>query len=213
MPHTRSWMAAFLAAIFCTLSLFNCSAFAHSDSYRKLPASAQQLTLDPTLEPQWLSLHDSFGSVNSTFGSRFDFNPYPGGKGVWSGTYGAWHDSFAPYVVGVTPTGGSATDLYQWGGLASGDSYLANQKWYQGMVTTRFQGDSPHQSALHLSTDVITPFVGMSECTIISSCAQAVENSTLPVELIGVTLDNGATTAYSGSFVFGSNRALSGYSA
>jgi len=95
LPHTRSWLAV-LAALFCTLSFFSCSASAHNNSYHNLPTSSQQLTLDPTLEPQWLSQHGSFGSVNSTFGSRFDFNPYPGGKGVWSGTDGTWHDGFAP---------------------------------------------------------------------------------------------------------------------
>ncbi len=150
--------------------------------------------------------------MNATFGSRFDFNPNVQGQDVFSGTDGVFHDNSAKYVVGVTPSGSNATDMFHWGDLnvAEGDAYVANEKWSYGINTTRWQGDSLHQRAMHLTVDIISTFGSTPGCAHITSsreCLEHVKDDTLPVLLIGVTLTNDAPVTRTGTFVFGSNRA------
>ncbi len=173
-----------------------------------------EMQLDRRIQPQTYASNRNFRNTNSTFGSRFDFSPDIQGHDVFSGTDGVFHDNSGKYVVGVTSSGTNATDMFHWGDLntAEGDAYVLNEKWTAGIDTTRWQGDSLHQQALHLTVDIINTFRSTPGCTHITSnsdCLEHVKDATLPVLLIGVTLTNDARVTRTGTFVFGSNRALS----
>src|SRR6266566_4054888 len=90
-----------------------------------------EIQLDRRIQPQTYVSNRNFRNTNSTFGSRFEFTPNVQGQDVFSGTDGVFHDNSGKYVVGVTPSGTNATDMFHWGDLntAEGDAYVLNEKW------------------------------------------------------------------------------------
>lgn len=183
------------------------------ESY-KPHVTAPEIQLDSRIQSQTYVSNGNFRNTNSTFGSRFDFNPDVQGQDVSSGTDGVFHDNIAKYVVGVIPYGTDAVDMFHWGDLNAGedDTYVDNERWSYGINTTRWQGNSLHQGALHLTVDIISTFGSTPGCTQITStsnCLEQVRDDTLPVLLIGVTLKNDARVPRTGTFVFGSNRSRS----
>lgn len=180
------------------------------------PTTPQMVHLDDRLPVQTLNQQSNFTNINAKFGSRFDFSVQPGKSQVRSGTGGIFRDNAASYVVGVAPSGQHQTFLFHMGRLnpQQGDSYLQNERWIQGLDTTRWMADMNNknnvrgQQQLQLAVDIIDPFLGEPGCTQIAACRSAVKDDTIPVFLVGVTLHNAGSTSQSGQFLFGSNRAL-----
>lgn len=168
------------------------------------------IQLDSRLPVQTLASHAGFSTISAKFGSRFDFTVLPGYSVVRSGTDGVFHDSPASYIVGIAPDGQKKNYIFHMGYLnhAQGDSYLANERWIEGLDTTRWLGDAPDNSGMHLTVDIIDTFRGEPGCTAIANCANAVKDDTVPVFIIGVTLHNSSATSQTGTFLFGSNRTL-----
>jgi len=171
-------------------------------------ATPEKITLDSHLPVQTYSANRAANNVNAKFGSRFNFVVSPGTQRVYSGSDGIYHDNSASYIVGVAPDGSHSTSIFHMGRLnpAQGDSYVQNEQWTQGLDTTRWEGDAAN--GLHITVDIIDTFFGEPGCTAITDCAGDVRDDTVPVFLIGVTLDNTGHTAQTGNFLFGSNRAL-----
>jgi hypothetical protein len=174
------------------------------------PAVISKLQLDSRLPTQTYAANKGFGNTNSTFGSRFDFNPQTTTPTVWSGTDGVFHDNSHPYVVGIIPNGKAATDSFTWGGLniPEGDNYLNSEKWTLGLTTTRWEGDALDQWGLHVTVDLIRTQGSEPGCTTIANCAESIKDDTLPALLVGVTLTNSTTGVLGGKFIFGSDRPL-----
>jgi Glycosyl hydrolase family 52 len=179
-----------------------------------LPAPGD-IRLDSRLPLQTMSDNAAFTNVNAKFGSRFDFTVQPGKAQLYSGTEGVFHDNAASYVVGAAPSGEHKTFIFHMGALdsAQGDAYVQNEHWIQGLDTTRWEGDTGDGSGLHITVDLIDSFLGEPGCTAISACASAVRDDTVPVFIVGVSLQNQGNSALTGMFLFGSNRPLSGSNA
>jgi Glycosyl hydrolase family 52 len=170
---------------------------------------AGQLQLDTRIPLQTFKANGIFRAINAAFGSRFDFTAAPGTDNVLSGTDGVFHENAAQYIVGIAPAGKHVTSIFHWGKLnpSQGDSYVLNEQWRQGLDTTRWEGDASDGSGIHLSVDLIDSFLGEPGCVQIEQCAEAVKDDTLPLLLVGVTLQNSSAVTQSGSFLFGSDRA------
>ncbi|HLX56583.1 MAG TPA: glycoside hydrolase family 52 protein [Ktedonobacteraceae bacterium] len=175
-----------------------------------------ELQLDSSLPAQTFNANNAPNNVNAKFGSRFDFVVSPTTREVYSGTDGVYHDNTASYIVGIAPTSGRAgtspapTDIFHMGtaDTAQGDTYVRNEKWIQGLDTSRWEGDSSDGSGMHITVDIIDTFYGEPGCIAISDCAGEVRDDTVPVFLVGVTLQNNGNSALTGNFLFGSNRSL-----
>ncbi len=176
-----------------------------------VPPPPSDIQLDSRLPVQTVGSQIGFSNINAKFGSRFDFTVLPDIAAVRSGTDGVFHDNTASYVVGISPTGLNRTFIFHMGALDStqGDAYVLNEHWIQGLNTTRWVGDATDGEGMHIIVDIIDTFHGEPGCTTISSCASAIKDDTVPIFIVGVTLQNGSTKTLSGKFVFGSNRALS----
>jgi hypothetical protein len=172
------------------------------------PPPPTDLQLDSRLPVQTVAQNSSFANVNATFGSRFDFTVFPQYGVVRSGTEGVFHENDASYIVGAAPTGQHKTYIFHMGTAnpALGDTYVANEHWIEGLDTTRWAGDA--SNGLHLVVDIIDPFRGEPGCTAIAACASAVKDDTAPILIIGITLQNQGVQSQTGTFLFGSNRAL-----
>ncbi len=189
------------------------SASEQSVQARKGPPAPPDIRLDNRLPSQTVSENTAFTNVNAKFGSRFDFTVQPGKAQVYSGTEGVFHDNTASYVVGVAPAGEQKTFIFHMGALdaAQGDVYVQNEHWIQGLDTTRWAGDADdvaNGSGLHIIVDLIDPFLGEPGCTAIAACAEQVRDDTVPVFIVGISLQNGGNSVQSGNFLFGSNRSL-----
>src|SRR5579859_1371088 len=169
-----------------------------------------KLQLDSRLPVQPINGTTSANNVNAKFGSRFDFVISPTSSQVSSGTDGVYHDNSASYIVGVVPTGSHTTSIFHMGtpDPARGDTYVRNEQLIQGLDTSRWQGDAADGSALHITVDIIDTFFGEPGCVAIADCAGDVRADTVPVFLVGVTLQNDGGKELTGKFLFGSNRAL-----
>lgn len=180
------------------------------------PAPPDDIQLDNRLPVQTLEGQNHFLNLNAKFGSRLDFAIAPGSSQVRSGTDGVFHDTPASYVVGVTPANQKATYMFHMGtpNSALGDTYVHNERWMQGVNTSRWLATVPTGSpamgsdALHVVLDVIDTFAGEPGCTTINACRAGVRDDTVPVFIVGVTLQNFSTQEQAGTFIFGSNRAL-----
>lgn len=174
------------------------------------PATPGKIQLDRHLPAQTFSVHSSFNNLNAKFGSRFDFVIAPGAASVLSGTDGVYHDNAASYIVGIAPEGEHKTSLFHMGTLNSsqGDTYMLNEHWTPGLDTSRWEGDASDGSGLHITVDIIDTFLGEPGCIAISECASSVQDDTVPVFLIGVSLQNTGHSSQAGKFLFGSNRPL-----
>lgn len=168
------------------------------------------LQLDPHLPVETLAANSQSTNINATFGSRFNFNIQPGEKHVYSGTEGIFHDNPASYVVGVTPQGQSGTQMFHMGTLNTQltDSYLANERWQQGLDTSRWEGQTSTDAGLNVTLDIINAFQGEPGCVVLQDCADSVQADTLPILYIGVQLQNISAQPQRGNFIFGSNRQL-----
>ena len=192
-------------------SLQTVTASAHlQPSALALAAPAGKLQLDSQLPVQSINDITPANNVNTKFGSRFDFVVSPTLRQVYSGTDGVYHDNTASYIVGVVPTGSHASSIFHMGtpDPAQGDTYVRNEQLIQGLDTSRWQGDASDGSALHITVDIIDTFLGEPGCVAISDCADEVRADTVPVFLIGVTLQNSGGKELAGKFLFGSNRVL-----
>jgi hypothetical protein len=89
-----------------------------------------------------------------------------------------------------------------------GDRYLLNERWTLGLDISRWEGDASDNSGLHVTVDFIDSFLGEPGCTFITDCAESVRDDTVPVLLVGVSLQNTSRKTLSGDFLFGSNRSL-----
>ena len=192
-------------------SLESINASAHIQT--SAPASAMptgKLQLDSRLPVQPINSTTSPNNVNAKFGSRFDFVIAPMSGQVSSGTDGVYHDNSASYIVGVVPTGSHSSSIFHMGtsNPAQGDTYVRNEQLIQGLDTSRWQGDAADGSALHITVDIIDTFFGEPGCVAIVDCADDVRADTVPVFLVGVTLQNNGGKELTGKFLFGSNRAL-----
>src|SRR5579875_137947 len=152
------------------------------------PPAPSDILLDPRLPVQPLRADAHFTNYNVTFGSRFDFAISPGAASVQSGTDGVYHDNAASYVVGVMPADQSRTFMFHMGALnrARGDSYLSNERWIQGLDTTRWLAEVPGVAGMHVVVDFIAAFEGEPGCTEIVDCAGAVKDDTMPALIVGV---------------------------
>jgi hypothetical protein len=182
-------------------------------SLTNVPTAPSTLRLDDRLPVQTVSQQSNFTNINAKFGSRFDFAVEPGKAQARSGTDGIFHDNVANYVVGVAPVGVPQTFLFHMGRLnpQRGDTYLQDERWIQGLDTTRWMADMNDvavKKRLQVTVDIIDPFLGEPGCTLITACRSAVKDDTVPVFLIGVTLHNAGSTLQAGQFLFGSNRVL-----
>jgi len=202
------------AIVFSTL-LFqfkNAPALAsHPSLYRPQSTAPGRLQLDSQLPALTYTANSSFNNVNAKFGSRFDFVIAPGRDSVQSGTDGVYHDNRASYIVGIAPTGEHKTSIFHMGALNSsqGDTYVQDERWTLGLDTSRWEGDTSDGSGMHLTVDFIDTFLGEPGCTFIAYCASSVKDDTVPVLLIGVSLQNTSSKTLTGNFLFGSNRHLS----
>jgi Glycosyl hydrolase family 52 len=214
VPHVRKTFYGLLlllgvvvfSGLFFSLRSMHAFAYDHAGS-TAVPAPAQ-LRLDTRLPSQTVTA-SSANNVNAKFGSRFDFVVSPGISAVYSGTDGVYHDNTASYIVGAAPAGTHKTYIFHMGtpDSARGDAYVSNEQWTQGLDTTRWEGDAGTTS-LHITLDIIDTFFGEPGCIAIADCAGEVQDDTVPVFLVGVTLRNNGVAAQSGDFLFGSNRAL-----
>jgi len=168
------------------------------------------LQLDNRLPVQTVTAASNVNNINAKFGSRFDFMVTPQTATVRSGTDGIFHDNAASYIVGINPTGLKGTSIFHMGSLnhSLGDTYLLDERWTQGLDTTRWEGDASDGSGLHLTVDIIDTFSGEPGCTDISACASSVKDDTVPVLIVGVSLHNSSSKTLTGKFLFGSNRKL-----
>ncbi len=184
---------------------------ANRQDVRKGPPAPGDIRLDNRLPQQTVIDNATFTNVNAKFGSRFDFTVQPNKAQVYSGTDGIFHDNAASYVVGAAPAGEQKTYMFHMGALDSiqGDAYVQNEHWIQGLDTTRWEGDAGDGSGLHIVVDLIDSFLGEPGCTVISACASAVRDDTVPVFIVGVSLQNEGNNSLSGNFLFGSNRPVS----
>ncbi len=169
-----------------------------------------KLQLDSRLPVLTYNGNSNFNNVNAKFGSRFDFVISPGTNSVESGTDGAFHDNSASYIVGIVPTGEHKTSIFHMGALNSsrGDTYVSQERWTLGLDTSRWEGDTSDGSGMHLTVDFIDTFFGEPGCTFVANCASSVRDDTVPVFLVGVSLQNKSSKTLTGKFVFGSNRGL-----
>jgi hypothetical protein len=218
----HSWPNRAISLLFISLwflvltPLFDASStaiayYAHiSSSSRALagPPPPSDIALDSRLPVQTVSKNSNFANLNAKFGSRFDFTVFPQYSVVRSGTDGVFHENDASYIVGVTPAGQHDTYIFHMGkpDPARGDRYVANEHWIEGLDTTRWVGDATH--GLHLIVDIIDPFRGEPGCIAIADCAEAVKDDTVPIFIIGISLQNQSVHPLSGQFLFGSNRPL-----
>ena len=195
------------------LSYIHASANTHAQNPQNAIRSTipGKLQLDSHLPAQTFNANSSSNNVNAKFGSRFDFVVSPSTHQVSSGTDGVYHDNTASYIVGIAPTDSHTTSLFHMGTLDSskGDTYIRNEKWTQGLDTSRWEGDASDGSGMHITVDIIDTFYGEPGCIAIADCASAVQDDTVPVFLVGVTLQNSGNNSLSGNFLFGSNRSLS----
>ncbi|MGH2497898.1 MAG: glycoside hydrolase family 52 protein [Ktedonobacteraceae bacterium] len=187
------------------------NASAHTQS--KTPVQAVppgELQLDSRLPAQPVNGTNAANNVNAKFGSRFDFVVSPSVSQVYSGTDGVYHDNIASYIVGIVPTGSHSSSIFHMGtpDPAQGDTYVHNEQLIQGLDTSRWQGDASDGSDMHITVDIIDTFFGEPGCVAIPDCADQVRADTVPVFLIGVTLQNKGSQRLTGKFLFGSNRAL-----
>ena len=179
-------------------------------SNKSTAANPGQLLLDSRLPEISYNAHSTTNNVNAKFGSRFDFVISPGMDAVQSGTDGIFHDNAASYIVGIAPSGEHTTSIFHMGiaNALTGDTYLLNQRWTLGLDTTRWEGDASNNSGMHVSVDFIDTFLGEPGCTFVTNCAESVKDDTVPVFLVGVSLQNTGTKTLTGDFLFGSNRSL-----
>jgi hypothetical protein len=177
---------------------------------RRCPYRVCPIQLDSRLPVQTFSNSSNFNDVNAKFGSRFDFIISPGSDSVQSGTDGLFHDNSASYIVGIAPDGEHSTSIFHMGRLsaAQGDTYMLNERWTLGLDTSRWEGDATDGSGVHITVDFIDPFLGEPGCVFISNCARSVQDDTVPVLLIAVSLENTSHRTLAGQFLFGSNRPL-----
>ena len=183
---------------------------ANHSSIKSTAANPGQLLLDSRLPEISYNAHSTTNNVNAKFGSRFDFVISPGMDAVQSGTDGIFHDNTASYIVGIAPSGEHTTSIFHMGiaNALSGDTYLFNQRWTLGLDTTRWEGDASNNSGMHVTVDFIDTFLGEPGCTFVTNCAESVKDDTVPVFLVGVSLQNTGKKTLSGDFLFGSNRSL-----
>ncbi|MBV9690866.1 MAG: hypothetical protein JO202_14305 [Ktedonobacteraceae bacterium] len=174
-----------------------------------LPPPANSIVLDSRLPVQTVSSQSNFSNVNAKFGSRFDFTISPGDASVQSGTDGIFHDNKASYMVGVIPADQQRAFVFHMGRLSRSDTYVKNEQLIQGMDTTRWLGDTTDGQGLHLVVDFIDSFAGEPGCIAIADCADAVKDDTVPVLIVGVSLQNKSMHPLKGTFIFGSNRKYS----
>jgi hypothetical protein len=169
-----------------------------------------KLQLDNQLPVVTYDANSNTNNVNAKFGSRFDFVISPGTNSVQSGTDGIFHDNSASYIVGIAPTGEQKTFIFHMGAANAslGDTYLSNERWTLGLDTSRWEGDTSDGSGMHLIVDFIDTFLGEPGCTFIVNCAISVRDDTVPVLLVGVSLQNTSMKTLTGNFLFGSNRSL-----
>jgi hypothetical protein len=184
-----------------------------NQSHRQViaPPAPSDIKLDSRLPEQTFSPDNQFTNINAKFGSRFDFNITPSRASVSSGTDGVFHDNPASYIVGIAPTGLNQTSIFHMGVLnrSQGDSYVLNEHWIQGLNTTRWVGDVSDNSGMHIIVDFIDTFLGEPGCTAISVCTSSVRDDTVPVLIVGISLQNRSNKPLTGTFLFGSNRKLS----
>ena len=176
----------------------------------QLSPPASGIVLDSRLPVQTVSSQSNFSNVNAKFGSRFDFTISPSDASAYSGTEGVFHDNKASYMVGVIPADQQRAFVFHMGKLSGSDAYVQNEQWIQGMDTTRWLGDTGDGEGLHLAVDFIDTFAGEPGCIAIRDCTDAVKDDTVPVLIVGVSLQNKSMQPLKGTFIFGSNR---GYSA
>ncbi|HKV58438.1 MAG TPA: glycoside hydrolase family 52 protein, partial [Ktedonobacteraceae bacterium] len=184
------------------------NASAHTQSKASVQAVLPgELQLDSRLPAQPIN---GANNVNAKFGSRFDFVVSPGVSHVYSGTDGVYHDNSASYIVGIVPAGSHTSSIFHMGtpDPTQGDSYVHNEQLIQGLDTSRWQGDASDGSDMHITVDIIDTFFGEPGCVTISDCADQIRADTVPVFLVGVTLQNKGSQHLTGKFLFGSNRAL-----
>lgn len=195
------------SGLFFSLHSIDTSAYDHTGGSASVTSAPAQMRLDGRLPAQAVASGSGANDVNAKFGSRFDFIVSPTSSEVSSGTDGVYHDNTASYIVGVAPAGANKTYIFHMGKPASarGDTYLANERWTQGLDTTRWEGDAG-TSGLHVTLDIIDTFLGEPGCIAIADCAEGVKDDTVPVFLVGVTLRNDGASARVGDFLFGSNR-------
>jgi hypothetical protein len=169
-----------------------------------------KLQLDGHLPVVTYNAHSNTNNVNAKFGSRFDFVISPGMDSVQSGTDGIYHDNAASYIAGIAPAGEHKTSIFHMGiaKASQGDTYLLNEGWTLGLDTSRWEGDASDNSGMHVTVDFIDTFLGEPGCSFITNCADSVRDDTVPVFLVGVSLQNRGTKTLSGDFLFGSNRSL-----
>src|SRR5215470_9826761 len=182
----------------------------HPSLHRSQLITPGRLQLDSQLPVLTYTANSSFNNVNAKFGSRFDFVISPGTDSIQSGTDGIYHDNAASYIVGIAPTGEDKTSIFHMGVLNSsqGDTYLLDERWTLGLDTGRWAGDASDGSGMHLTVDFIDTFLGEPGCTLIANCADSVKDDTVPVLLVGVSLQNRSDKTLTGKFLFGSNRRL-----
>lgn len=226
------WIVVLLALVAAPLLFTYTSASFAAMQQAKKPsqqgtakAAPGKILLDSRLPVQTFEQQAGFANENAKFGSRLNFTVLPQYGVVRSGTAGVFHENEASYIVGMSPTaavqsGGSAQTTGQLGqaskmfifhmGKANqrlGDSYVSNERWIEALNTTRWMGDAPDGEGMHMTVDIIDTFRGTPGCTAISNCAEAVKDDTVPVFMIGVSLQNTSKQTRLGDFVFGSNRA------
>ena len=197
------------SGLFFSLRAIDASAYNHVNASAATSSPSAQLRLDSRLPAQTVSADSSSNNVNTKFGSRFDFVVAPSVSAVYSGTDGVYHDNTASYIVGVAPRGANRSYIFHMGtpDSARGDTYVTNEQWTQGLDTTRWEGDAG-TNGMHVTLDIIDSFFGEPGCIAIADCARGVQDDTVPVFLVSVTLRNNGAASQTGDFVFGSNRAL-----
>ncbi len=198
-----------MSLLFFSLQAINASAHLQTSALVSV-APTGKLQLDSHLPVQSITGNNLANNVNTKFGSRFDFVISPALGQVYSGTDGIYHDNTASYIVGVVPTGSHTSSIFHMGtpDPALGDIYVHNEQLIQGLDTSRWQGDASDGSGLHITVDIIDTFLGEPGCVAVVDCAGEVRADTVPVFLIGVTLQNSGSKELTGKFLFGSNRVL-----
>ena len=210
-PHIAWILLCLLTFSLLFLQVKELPAFASLlTSNKPMAAMPGKLQLDRHLPVVPYNAHSNTNNVNAKFGSRFDFVISPGMDSVQSGTDGIFHDNSASYIVGIAPTGEHTTSIFHMGiaNALLGDTYLLNERWTLGLDTSRWEGDASDNSGMHVTVDFIDTFLGEPGCTYITKCAESVRDDTVPVFLVGVSLQNTSTKTLSGDFLFGSNRSL-----
>ena len=182
----------------------------HLTSNKPRAAIPEKVQLDSHLPVVSYNAHSNTNNVNAKFGSRFDFVISPGTDSVQSGTDGIFHDNSASYIVGIAPSGEHTTSIFHMGiaNALQGDTYLLNERWTLGLDTSRWEGDTSDNSGMHVTVDLIDTFLGEPGCTFVTNCAESVRDDTVPVFLVGISLQNTSMKTLSGDFLFGSNRSL-----